>query len=94
MIGDDGIDLGHGVRYVFVSWRRYERAGILEEHTAPDGKRCGGSVLFDLPGIAEAFPDHELWMVTSYDPLSLTPSLQCSCGHHGWITDGQWVPAS
>lgn len=92
MIDGDGIDLGPGVRCVFVTWGPHERAGILEEHVDARGQQCGGVVMFDLPGVAEAFPNHELWMVASFEPLTITPSVECSCGHHGWITDGKWIP--
>lgn len=89
----EGIDLGHGVRIVFTTWRRHERAGLLEEHTAPAGHRCGGGILFDLEGVREAFPDRPVWTVQQWDPLTLSPSLLCECGHHGWIQNGKWVPA-
>ena len=94
MIGDNGIDLGHDVRVVFTSWREYEHVGLIEEHLTPQGERCGGGIMFDLPGVAEAFPDRPLWTLCSVDPLTITPSLQCTgCGHHGWIVDGVWCPA-
>lgn len=35
-------------------------------------------------------PQH--WTVTQTDPLTVTPSIQCSgCGTHGFITAGAWV---
>ncbi len=34
------------------------------------------------------------WQCVSEKPLTLAPSLLCrSCGHHGFIKDGAWVPA-
>lgn len=35
----------------------------------------------------------EGWMVTSHDPLTITPSILCRhCGCHGFITAGEWIP--
>lgn len=40
---------------------------------------------------ASGTDDHE---VVTADPLTLTPSLLCdTCGLHGFIRDGRWVPA-
>lgn len=33
------------------------------------------------------------WTLVSKDPLTLTPSVACSCGDHGFVTDGKWVRA-
>lgn len=33
---------------------------------------------------------HEL---VSADPLTISPSLLCRCGDHGWLRDGRWIPA-
>lgn len=34
------------------------------------------------------------WKATQRDPLTVMPSINCtSCGCHGWIRDGKWVPA-
>lgn len=92
----DYIDIGHGVGIRFMAWHEHERAGITERHPTPDGTDGGihfGGVLFDLPGVAEAFPNSARWTVESWDPLTLSPSLLCpQCGHHGWIRDGKWVP--
>ena len=33
------------------------------------------------------------WTVESLDPLQLSPSLLCrSCGNHGFIRGGKWIP--
>lgn len=85
-----------------------QRIGLTEWHrcTSPtcpfrgeDGGMygwCGGGVLFDLPGVREAFPGRALWTVESEDPLTIAPSIACShpeCTHHGFIRGGLWVPA-
>ncbi len=100
------VDVGHGVQISFTSWGPHPRVGLTVFHvctggncreTGPDGQRnwCGGGVLFDLPGVREAFPDRALWTVESFDPLTLSPSLQCACPgctHHGYIRAGRWEP--
>lgn len=103
----DGFDLGHGViAHVVEDSERV--VGFSHEHPAarvagtpypegimPDG-RCGG--FMPLAGRAEGV----VWTVEAGDPdsespfagLTLSPSSLCrACGHHGWIRDGQWVPA-
>lgn len=93
---DDGpvTDIGHGVTIRYVRWRQHNPAGVLEEHDRPGGGRCADMILFDLPGVREAFPRRDVWQVLNLDPLTLSPSLACSaCGHHGWIRSGRWEPA-
>lgn len=101
------IDIGGGVRIRFTSWGPHERVGLVEYHPCtgcrctggnlPDSEDlCGGGVLFDLPGVREAFPGRALWTVNSLDPLDLSPSLACGCKgctNHGFIRGGVWVPA-
>lgn len=90
-----GMDIGHGVTISWTSWGVHQHAGLIEFHTQPDGTQCfGGGVLFDLPGVREAFPGRPVWTVEKWEPLTLSPSLLCTvCGHHGWIREGRWVPA-
>lgn len=95
MLDDEhAVDIGHDVRIQFTSWRDHGRCGLIEDHLRPDGTVCGGGVLFDLPGVREAFPGRPLWTVEQWEPLTLSPSLLCTdCGHHGFIRDGRWVTA-
>jgi len=99
MTGEE-IDIGHGVFIRYVAHGEWEKSGLIEYHPCQGGNcnggLCGGGVLFDLPGIAEAFPGRDTWSVEKWEPLTLWPSLQCGCkgcGHHGWIKEGRWVPA-
>lgn len=98
------VDLGHGVAIEYTAWRDHDPVGLIEWHPcgagrcrgADGGAACGGAVLFDLPGVADAFPGRPLWQVVAADPLTLVPSLLCGCpgcGHHGYVRDGLWVPA-
>lgn len=34
-----------------------------------------------------------VWDLLSADPLTISPSLLCSCGAHGFIREGKWAPA-
>lgn len=91
--GEGVVDLGSGVRLKFTTRGEWgERIGILESHPTPRGGRCAGTVIFDVPGAAGL--EGPRWQVHSWEPLTITPSVHClSCGHHGWIRDGVWVPA-
>lgn len=100
------IDLGGGITAEWVGWspdrtiqsnaERY--AGIddlphacLElRHKRPDGAECLGIVTIDSPVARKVFPTHPRWTMHSENPLTLTPSVLCSCGWHGFITDGKW----
>lgn len=69
------------------------RSSLILEHKRPDGTPCEGLATIDQPGAREVFGDnHSFWKVQSWDPLTLTPSVLCKCGWHGFITNGKWVP--
>lgn len=62
------------------------------------GIQADGTVLGRLPateitqGMLPA--GDTAWTVVQRDPLTVTPSILCSsCGCHGFITGGKWVPA-
>jgi hypothetical protein len=62
--------------------------GIIEFHHCKDNEWSGGHVPFDNSGSSV------VWTVNSLDPLDLSPSIACrTCGHHGFIHGGKWVPA-
>jgi hypothetical protein len=91
------LDLGHGVTARWASWARYERAGVIESHPrrgGDAGSRCEAALLFDLPGVRYAFSGRHVWTVEKWHPLTLSPSVLCrTCGNHGYIRDGRWLPA-
>lgn len=84
-----------------------EKWGAFIRHTKPDGESCEAAIQFDgewqrkvhainskdatdqgrtpLPYVA--------WKVESWEPLTISPSLLCGCGDHGFIRNGVWVPA-
>lgn len=66
-------------------------SGIMH-HMLPGGQKCEGAITFDSPIAREVF-NGPFWTVHSWEPLTLTPSLLCHCGDHGFITNGKWVRA-
>ena len=107
-MSSETFDLGHGVTMQFTRWAPdrdlnpqhagrpdIDPVGYITDHPQPDGSPCaGGTGLFDLPGVRDLFPGRAVWTVESWEPLTLSPSLLCSaCGHHGFVRQGQWVPA-
>lgn len=55
-----------------------------------------GGVNFDTPEARAALtdrPNGAFWQVVTWTPLTLSPSIGCrECGHHGYITNGEWNP--
>lgn len=60
---------------------------------------CSGGITFDVPYLNPSFRTHAdgaarpVWQVQSLDPLTISPSLLCHCGDHGFIREGKWVRA-
>lgn len=64
---------------------------VLDHRNAKTGEPHQGCVTANRPGSRLIFGDqHPLWDVVNEEPLTLTPSVLCSCGWHGFITDGKW----
>lgn len=91
---EGAIALGHDTYYVKIVDKDGKWIAIDEFHLHPStGKLCGGFVAFDVQS-EWLTPGVHKWTVNSYDPLDLSPSLQCGvCNHHGYIRNGEWVPA-
>lgn len=102
------LDLGHGHTLRWAAFNpdlrlnpQYEhlrdqlpaRTSAIIAHELPGGGQCEGMITFDTPVSRAAFPNGPFWQVESWEPLSLSPSLLCHCGDHGFIRDGQWVVA-
>lgn len=102
------VDLGNGHTLRFTSWHpdrscnpQYadipdmEKMGAIVTHTTTktESGLCAGSIMFKSVAASKAFPKHPTWAVESWEPLTLSPSLLCSCGDHGFIRDGKWVRA-
>lgn len=106
-MSSEPIDLGHGHTLQFTRWAPdrelnphsahlpdVERYGALVSHQRPDGGGdCMGGVTFDGEVQRQINPTQAMWTVESWDPLTLSPSLLCSCGDHGFVRDSIWVPA-
>lgn len=83
-------DIGSGVTIHFTVHGGVA-VGLIEEHDSPTG-RCSGYVRFRIP--QNATEGRPSWVVEKEDPLTLSPSVLCTtCGHHGYIREGKWVPA-
>lgn len=101
--GPPPLDFGYGVLGRWVVSKDGTKIGLLESHPMPNppvpGRRCMGSIYFDTPEAAAAAPEHfargwARWQLHSLDPLDVSPSLLCrTCGHHGFIRQGRWIPA-
>lgn len=70
--------------------------GYIEEH--PDlrnpSENCAGAIFVDLEAARRSRKDRPTWTVEQNDPLTLSPSVACrTCGNHGFIREGKWVPA-
>jgi hypothetical protein len=75
-------------------------AGAFINHPRMDGTGdCAGAVDFDVP---QEYKDrwgkwgnrHAYWTVESLEPLTISPSVLCvTCGDHGFIREGRWIPA-
>lgn len=100
------IDLGDGHIGEFEGWAPdrelnpqsahlpdVERYGMTIHHTSPAGSPCAGFVTFAGDVQREVSPASAAWTVESWDPLTLSPSVLCSCGDHGFIREGRWVRA-
>jgi hypothetical protein len=102
-----GVDLGHDhvlyferwapVRGLNPQWSGFDdvdRFGATIEHPDPaTGRVCAGFVTFAGDTQTVVSPRAPKWQVEQWDPLTLSPSVWCTCGDHGFVRDGRWVPA-
>ncbi len=95
---EDEFDLGGGFSFTWLTQKGHEGpVGLIEHHPKPDGAPglyCGGYIAWvAADGIT---PKHQLVSGAPGDEehLTISPSLLCrTCGNHGFIRDGKWVPA-
>lgn len=75
-----------------------DKVGAVVAHFTPQGQPCDGYIEFDSPERQKLVNEHgwrdrPKWTVESWEPLTLSPSLLCQCGDHGFIRGGRWVRA-
>jgi hypothetical protein len=105
---DSFTDLGSGYSMKYMQWSpdrklnpQYEgipdvpKYGIIvrcpHENTGLESGG-GGSVIFHGEVADLIDGDRAKWVVESWDPLTLSPSILMKlCGCHGWIKEGRWV---
>lgn len=99
------IDLGSGFSLRFAAWKpdrtikenrvKYIDIPDVEKHSAILTCRHGeeGYITFDHgEKINALFPDSPKWKVESWEPLTISPSVDCGCCH-GFIKNGKWSDA-
>lgn len=85
---DPDLDLNPGLRPLADQFPA--RVSAIVSHDLPGGGTCEGMITFDVP-LARAHFRGPYWTVESWEPLTLSPSLLCHCGDHGFIRAGRWV---
>lgn len=67
-----------------------EKRGLTIYHTNPSGQDCAGFVTLDNE-VQRRMESNRTnrWAVECWDPLTLSPSVLCSCGDHGFIREGR-----
>ncbi len=86
--------IGHGVEIRSVADERDRFVGIEWRHAACVG--IADLIVFDKPYVRESpfYAGQPLWSVSEWEPLTIVESLLCdSCGLHGFIRRGRWVPS-
>jgi hypothetical protein len=100
------IDLGDGHSLEWVEWApdpelnpQYAdlpleefHHGAIVTHVKANGV-CEGAITFDSERSRRSSFAGPRWTVEQRDPLTLSPSLKCHCGDHGFIREGKWVRA-
>jgi hypothetical protein len=99
-VSDRILDLGSGFNLRFTSWTP-DRLLNPQYDEIPSVDRIGaivtckhgieGSILFSISPEHDAlFPNSPHWTVESWEPLTLSPSIDTGCCH-GFIKEGKWV---
>lgn len=70
-----------------------ERYCAIILHLTPEGKPCQSCITFDSPTSQRVSPKAHKWTVESWEPLTVSPSILCGCGDHGFIHEGRWKVA-
>jgi hypothetical protein len=88
--------IGDGEEIAMMLDDRARFIGLYHKHVAKDhGGECIGSIFFELEWVKSdpKYAGTPTWMIEQWEPLTVSPSLLCSCGHHGFIRNGRWITA-
>lgn len=95
------LNLGQGFSARYFQWRPDRKINPQYEGI-PDVERAGllltcrhgieGAIQFDCGEAYRAISNGPFWIVESWKPLTLSPSVDCGCCH-GYIKDGVWTDA-
>lgn len=101
----DVVDLGKGFSLRYTAWApdRNIHSNARKFFGVPDVEKIGailtcrhgveGSIMFHLDEAHDAlFQNSAHWTVESWEPLTLSPSIQTGCCH-GYIRSGRWEDA-
>jgi hypothetical protein len=99
-------DLGMGVYYRLAVNMEGKPVGAIVTHNIPGETTHNLDTESHPEGSDSAGPDwcagyirwvadrnKPVWTLVSLEPLEVSPSLLCHCGHHGFILRGRWQPA-
>ena len=72
----------------------YDTVGCFIFHYREDGIPCSQRIFFDVPELGDHWQDYPRWNVESWEPLTISPAVECpDCGDRGFLRDGKWVAA-
>src|SRR5260221_14686088 len=82
------LDDNHAVRWTPSKDDRQPTSGVLL-HRIENDIWCYGTFFLSSEN---NLPGSMVWELVSKEPLTLSPSFMCHCGHsHGFIREGLWV---
>ena len=83
------LDDDHAVTWSIPKDESEPNGGVLW-HRKQETTWCCGAFFLRPEGNPQGV---DIWMLESKEPLTLSPSFLCHCGHHGFIRSGKWVGA-
>jgi hypothetical protein len=88
-----GVDLGHGHTLLYLD----PHAALIAHHqTFGEGMQEEthiGLIIFSEEMQVETESEPAQWIVESWEPLTILPSIGCQCGDEGFVENGRWQPA-
>ena len=77
----------------FIRWKDDPEPYMANWFHRSDAKErgwCMGGFIWRIPGPDYPNQNQGLWTLDTWEPLTISPSLLCSCGVHGFIERGAW----